>query len=516
MNNPDAHAFDSGDAVTRTRLAAIVQSSKNAIISKDLDGVILTWNPAAEHIFGYTAAEMIGQSIFRLIPPALHDEERSILERLAVGETIDDYETTRVRKDGTLVTIELSASPIRDGDGKLVGASAVKRDVTQERSLEAQLRQAQKMDAVGQLAGGIAHDFNNLLSVILAYGQMVAEGLPRESPFRESLEEIVKAGTRAAELTGQLLSFSRRQVMDLRVVNLNDVLVDVESMLRRMVGEDVEFDIVLSAEPVRCRADTAHLGQVLMNLAVNARDAMPDGGKLIIEIGTAELDDDYVKTHADARPGPHAMISVTDTGCGMSPETQARIFDPFFTTKPDGRGTGLGLSTVYGIVKQIGGNVWVYSEVGQGTTIKVYLPRTQEPEAALGDHAAPAVHKRGTETILLVEDDDQVRKLVRDLLMRAGYRVLDAARGGEALVISERLAEPIHLLLTDVVMPWMTGRELSDRLLEMRPAMRVIHMSGYAERAIVKHGVLDPGINYLAKPITAPAVLAKVREVLDG
>ncbi len=515
MKSRPGDSPDAGAAVIRARLAAIVDSSNNAIISKDFDGTIRTWNPSAERIFGYTAGEIIGESIFRLVPPQLHDEERSILARLAAGETIDEYETTRVRKDGKTVAIQLSASPIRDGEGRLVGASAIKRDVTQVRSLEAQLRQAQKMEAVGQLAGGIAHDFNNLLSVILGYGQLLAEALPTENPLRESVDEIVKAGARAAELTGQLLSFSRQQVMDLRVVDLNAVVQGVESMLRRLVGEDVEFDLVLSPEPARCRADAGHLGQVLMNLAVNARDAMPGGGELIVEVGVVELDADYAKSHADARPGPHVMISVTDTGCGMSPDTQARIFEPFFTTKGEGRGTGLGLSTVYGIVKQIGGNVWVYSEVDRGTTIKVYLPRTEE-QVAPESQAARTAPKPGTETILLVEDDAQVRKLVHDVLTRAGYRVLEAPGGSEALVLSAGLADPIHLLLTDVVMPAMGGRELAERLLETRPDMRVIHMSGYAERAIVHHGVLEPGINYLAKPITASSLLAKVRQVLEG
>ena len=502
------------DDVTHARLAAIVNSSNNAIVSKDLDGTIRSWNPAAEMIFGYAASEIIGQSVFILIPEDLHDEERAILARVAAGERIEERETARIRKDGKRIPIAVSVSPLRDRRGRLIGASSIKRDIGVQRSLEAQLRQAQKMEAVGRLAGGVAHDFNNLLSVILGYGELMAQELSDGHPLSEPVNEILAAGRRASELTGQLLAFSRQRVLDLRILDVNEVIRDAENLLKRTIGEDIQMECDLSTEPSRCKADSGSLVQVLMNLAVNARDAMPNGGKLLIETENVELDAEYTLGHAEAAAGSYVRVSVTDTGIGMDQETQSRIFEPFYTTKPEGKGTGLGLSTVFGIVKQVGGNIWVYSEPGRGTTFKIYLPRTAEAAQPRAIERVAAPRPRGSETILLVEDDEPVRKLARGILKREGYRVLEAANGGEALLICEQHDERIDLLLTDVVMPRMSGRELAERLDVLRPGIVVLYMSGYSERAVVHHGVLDSGINYLSKPITPTSLLAKVREVL--
>jgi nitrogen-specific signal transduction histidine kinase/CheY-like chemotaxis protein len=402
--------------------------------------------------------------------------------------------------------------PGEDGSQFVVNS----RDVTESRALEEQLRQSQKMEAVGRLAGGVAHDFNNLLTVIGGYGELLLTSTPRGDPNREPLEEIVAAGERAASLTRQLLAFSRKQVLMPEVLDLNAIVAGMDKMLKRLIGEDVDFVTLLDPSAGHARVDPGQLEQVIMNLAVNARDAMPRGGKLTIETANAELDGAYAQRHATVATGPYVMLAVSDTGVGMDAETQARIFEPFFTTKEKGKGTGLGLSTVFGIVKQSGGNIWVYSEQGKGTTFKVYLPRVEE--APMSREARSGIHSaiQGTETILLVEDESSIRTLARKALESVGYRVVDAKSGPNALELVRKSRDPIHLLLTDLVMPEMAGTELASRLLEDRPELRILYVSGYTDDAVVRHGLLDHRHHFLPKPFTPQILRRKVREVLDA
>ena len=379
-----------------------------------------------------------------------------------------------------------------------------------------QLRQAQRLEALGQLAGGVAHDFNNLLTVITGFTELVLARLGSVDPPRSYLEEITKAGNRASALTRQLLAFSRRQALAPEVIDLNAVVADTEKMLRRVIGEDIELRLALDPELWRVLADRSQLDQILVNLAVNARDAMPRGGRLTIETANVELDLAYTDRHPPVRPGPYVRLTVSDTGCGMDAATQARIFEPFFTTKPPGEGTGLGLATVYGIVKQAEGYTWVYSEPGLGTTFKIYLPRAQVDVATTSTAPArPAAAAGGTETILVVEDEDQIRTLVRGVLRASGYTVLEARHGEEAVRLGEERPEPIHLLLADVVMPGMHGPELAERLVARHPGLKVLYMSGYTDQAVVERGVLQAGAPFLQKPFTPAVLRRKVRELLD-
>jgi len=390
-----------------------------------------------------------------------------------------------------------------------------KRAEHEKRVLEEQFRQSQKMESIGQLAGGVAHDFNNLLTIINGYSQLSLMGLKEGDPLRASLEEIRKAGERAAGLTRQLLAFSRRQVLEVKVVDLNAILKDLDKMLRRMIREDVELETHLTEDLGNVKVDPGQIEQVVMNLAVNARDAMPSGGKLTIETANVVLDEEYARRHVAVTPGRYVMLSVSDTGVGMTPEVKERIFEPFFTTKEKGKGTGLGLSTVYGIVKQSGGNIWVYSEPGRGTTFKIYLPRVDEPLEEIGKKVAKEEFPAGNETILLVEDDEEVRKLAVRILEKQGYEVLVAAQGNDALILSEKHDQPIHLMVTDVVMPGLNGQELANRLRVHHPEMRVLYMSGYTDDTITHHGILEKGMNYIQKPFTIEGLLRKVRRVLD-
>jgi signal transduction histidine kinase len=393
--------------------------------------------------------------------------------------------------------------------------SAARRLAEEElRRTEEQLRQAQKMEAVGQLAGGVAHDFNNMLSVILSYAEIVLSELPAEDPMRPDLEEIRKAGLRASNLTRQLLAFSRRQVMQPRALDLNRVVQGLAGMLRRLLGADVDLSVVGQTGLWSVKADAGQIEQVVMNLAVNARDAMPTGGRLVVETKNAELTEQDAREHLGVKPGPYVMLAVNDSGVGMDKETQARVFEPFFTTKEQGKGTGLGLSTVFGIVAQSGGYIWAESELNHGSTFKIYFPKSEE--SAKGASSPPSLSvPGGSETILLVEDDDQVRAVAHEILKRHGYHVLDAASPGDAIVICEQHRGKIDLLLTDVILPRMSGRLLAERLRPLRPEMRVLFMSGYTGDTAMNHGVLDFGAGFLPKPLTPPALMAKVREVLN-
>jgi len=391
----------------------------------------------------------------------------------------------------------------------------VATEITERKQLEEQLLQSQKMEAIGQLAGGVAHDFNNILTAIVGYTDLLSAEFSADDQRLEDLEEIRKAARRAAALTRQLLSFSRKQVLEPRIIDVNAVVMNLDKMLRSLMSENVELKAQLSGDLASARVDPNQLEQVIMNLAINARDAMPDGGTLTIETGNATLDEDYAARHVSAIPGAYVMLAVTDTGCGMSEEIQARIFEPFFTTKPAGRGTGLGLSTVYGIVKQSGGNIWLYSEPGKGSTFKVYLPAVDSLPENIGKAAPAQSLARGGGTVLVVEDDEQLRRLAHRALANNGFEVLEADRGGTALDIARRHKGTIDLLLTDVIMPDTNGRKLAETLRAARPELRVIYMSGYPDRAIVNHGMLGPGDAYVAKPFTTEAITRKVREVLE-
>jgi PAS domain S-box-containing protein len=480
-------------------------------------GTVVTWNAGAQRLKGYSAAEVVGKDFSSFYPPeevAAGKPARDLATALARARTAE--EGWSVRKDGTRFWASAVLTPLYDVAGAHVGFAKVTRDLTEWRRLEEQFRQAQKMEAVGRLAGGIAHDFNNVLSVILSYAEAIEDGLGPDEPMRADVAEIRKAGDRAAQLTRQLLAFSRRQVLNARVLDLSKTVAGMADMLRRVLGAGISQTTLCASGLWSVKADAGQIEQVVMNLAVNARDAMPKGGKFTVEIANAELDDEYARLHHDLEPGSYVMLAVSDTGTGMDKETLARIFEPFFTTKEPGRGTGLGLATVFGIVKQSGGHIWVYSEPGQGTTFKIYLPKVSGPADAHPSARPPLESVGGTETILLVEDDEQVRAVACGILRRNGYVVLEAPNAGEAMLICEEHGAKIHLLLTDVVLPRMGGGQLAERLLAVRPEMKVLFMSGYTDDAILQHGVLDSGVAYLQKPLTPGALTRKVRDVLNG
>jgi len=499
------------------QLKAIIDTSLDAVITMDGTGAIRSWSPQAERVFGWAAPEAIGRKLSATIVPPSYREahERGLAHLLATGEgpvLNRRLELTGMHRDGREIPVELAITRVEQAGGWLF--SAFVRDISDRKLLETQLRQAQKMEAVGRLAGGIAHDFNNVLTAIFGYTELVLEELPAGSSARQDLEEIRKAAQRASALTRQLLAFSRQQVLEPVVLRLNDLVEEVDKMLRRLVGENVQLRLSLARDLGNVRADPGQLQQVLMNLIVNARDAMPTGGKLLIETANANLTEQYAELHQPVTPGRYVMLAVSDTGIGMDADTKTRIFEPFFTTKEKGKGTGLGLSTVYGIVKQSAGYIWVYTEVGRGTTFKVYLPRVDAP----ADVQAPrreAGTLAGTETVLLAEDDAMLRPLAKGLLERLGYQVLEAENAEQALAVAGGHQAPIHLLLADVVMPGASGRDLARRLGETRPTTKVLYVSGYTDDAIVQHGMLEPGLNFLQKPFTPDALARKVREVLD-
>jgi two-component system cell cycle sensor histidine kinase/response regulator CckA len=503
--------------LNRLRLTALVESSDDAIVSKDLDGTIRTWNPAAERIFGYTAEEMVGSSVFRLIPPDLHDEEHMLLARIRTGEHIAHYETERVRKDGGRIRVSLTLSPLRDHEGHLFGASAIKRDVTFQRTLETQLQQAQRMEAVGRLAGGVAHDFNNLLTVIGGHAIFALRDAADGTRQRQHLEEVQRATERASALTQQLLTFSRRQAGETEVLELNEVVERLESMLRPLIGEHILLRALLAPDLGGVRANRVQVEQVLMNLTLNARDAMPEGGTLTIQTENVVVNGHFVQEQVRLSRGPYVLLSVSDTGMGMDAVTQASIFEPFFTTKGPGKGTGLGLATAYGIVQQAGGAIYVYSEPGQGSVFKVYLPRIEAPAEAQirTEQSTPLAYQApAARTLLLVEDEPGVLGLAARVLEEAGHRVLQAGNGEEALALAASFDGAIALLLTDVVMPGMNGRALAERVRVLQPGIAVLYMSGYTDDMVVRAGVVTEGTAFIQKPYTPETLVERVRALL--
>lgn len=470
-------------------------------------------NEAFAGMFGYEREELL-----KLHPSVLYvggaEERDARLADLREAGQFTDYEIAFRHKNGNLVWVIQNAAIVKDEDGKELSQGTVV-DVTDRHLLEERLRQSQKMEAIGRLAGGISHDFNNLLTVVLGYVTLLRDHVT-DAEAREQTDHIAEAARKASALTRQLLAFSRQQVLQPSVINVNILLTNLEKLLRRVIGEDIELITRTTPRPSSVKADASQLEQVIMNLVVNSRDAMPQGGKLTLETANVDLDESYAATHAGVTPGPYVMLAVSDTGKGMPPDVQSRIFDPFFTTKELGRGTGLGLSTVYGIVQQSGGHIWVYSEVDHGTTFKIYLPATGEkPDTAIREVPAPR-STHGKETVLLVEDDRQVRDLARTVLAQRGYSVLAPDESSTVVSVAEQNAMNIHLLLTDVIMPGINGRDLARRLLQCNPAVRVLYMSGYTENVAGEHGMLDPGTHFLPKPFTPTSLADKVREVLDG
>jgi two-component system, cell cycle sensor histidine kinase and response regulator CckA len=496
------------------RYRSLFERNKAGVFRSTLAGRFLDCNQAFASMFGYTREELLQLPAHVLYVGGKAERAERFAE-LTKTRQFKDVETCYRHKSGRLVWAIQNVTLVKDREGNDVSEGTVV-DITERHALQERLRQAEKMEAVGRLAGGIAHDFNNLLTIIIGYSSQVRDHVKRDDEMLEPVTRIKDAANQAAALIRQLLAFSRKQVLQVRTVNLNALVMNMESMLRRLIGADIRLIARPAAALGLVKADPSQMEQVIMNLVVNARDAMPNGGTLTLETANIDLDENHAAAHVGVIPGPYVMLAVSDTGMGMTPETQAQIFEPFFTTKELGRGTGLGLSTVYGIVNQSGGHIWVYSEPGHGTTFKLYLPRTEaEPESvAIVNAAMP--NARSNETILLVEDNPQVRELVRSTLATAGYSVLASADAKAALAVLEQRAKDIRLLLTDLIMPEINGRELARQITAINPDIKVLFMSGYTENTIDQHGVLNPDANFLQKPFTPASLAAKVREVLDG
>src|SRR5579864_1748877 len=500
---------------SRSMLASIIDSSEDAILSKDLHGTITSWNRGAERIYGYKAEEVVGKNISLITAGDRPDEIPEILKKIVKGESIEHYESVRVTKDGRHLNVSISVSPLRGAAGEIVGASAITRDITAQKRAEGQLRQSQKMEAIGRLAGGVAHDFNNVLAIINACREFLRDRIPATADVSVYVDNIKKATERGALLTKQLLTFSRTSAIQPRVLDLNERLKDISKLLRPLMGDDVEILVATKSPSAVVEADPSQLDQIVLNLAVNARDAMPRGGKLILETGAVRFDEDFADQRQLMGPGKYVLLAVSDTGNGMDESTISRIFEPFFTTKEVGKGTGLGLATVYGIVKQSAGHILVYSEPGHGTTFKIYLP-SADHKVGIGSKSEPETvsPKREGTTILLVEDDEIMRGLTRQLLQEHGYTVVEAHDGKSALELVQSHPGPIDLLLTDVVMRRMSGPELVERLSTSHPALKVVFMSGYTGELIAEREVLKRGITLLEKPFTRTALLNTIHTTL--
>jgi hypothetical protein len=492
----------------------LVENATYGIYRSTVGGKFLTVNRALVEMLGYASeAELLAADLADLYEDP--NQRTRFIEEARIADGIKRVETVWKRKDGGSITMRLSPRVIRDAGGELQGFDVIAEDVTERRALEAQLRQAQKLEAVGRLAGGVAHDFNNILTVVLGESEMALADLPSDHPLRDPLQEIHDAGTRAGGLTRQLLAFSRKQIIEPVIFNLNELVIGVDKMLQRLIGEDVELVTRTPSDPVVVNADRGQIEQVLMNLAVNARDAMPQGGQLVIETDNITLDEDYALSHADVDAGDYALISVSDTGTGMTAQVKARLFEPFFTTKDSEHGTGLGLAVCYGIAKQFGGHIGVYSEPGLGTTMKVYLPSAEDPTEALLE-AVAETRPCGSETILLVEDEEPVRRTGMRILRAHGYKVLEAGNGEQALQLLERAEQRVQLLLCDLVLPKMGGRVVAERVRELLPDIKVLFVSGYTDDVILRNQLLERSVALLKKPFTPSTLAFKVREVLDG
>jgi len=483
---------------------ALLESASQAILSMDKNGRIVLANPKALEMFGYAREELLGREIEMLLPEAKHHshirQRNEFLHQPRTRPMGIGMDLSGRRKDGREFPVEVSLSFVETDEGLF--AIAFVNDISQRKLLEEQLLQSQKMEAVGRLAGGVAHDFNNMLTVIQGYNRMILDELSTVDPLRDYADEIHRAAERAGALTNQLLAFSRRQIIQPRVINVNAVVENTEKMLRRLIGEDIHLLLHLAPEIGNIKADPSHIEQAIVNLVVNARDAMPQGGRISIETCNVALDENYARSHMGVRPGLFVMIAVSDTGHGMDAETKRRMFEPFFTTKGHGKGTGLGLATVYGSVKQMGGDIWVYSEPNQGATLKMYFPRITEAAGAIAEEESAPPPAEAGETILVVEDEKAVRELTVRILGKLGYRVLVASGGEEAIAISQSYADEISLLLTDVVMPNMSGRQVADKLLATRPGLKILYLSGYTDTTVVHHGVLETGLDFLPKPFS--------------
>ena len=499
----------------RSRLASIIDSSEDAIISKNLDGIIASWNKGAERLYGYTPEEAVGKHISLLAPRDRQHEIPEILQRIAGGESVEHHESVRVTKDGRHLNVSISVSPLRDAKGDVIGASAIARDVTAQKRAEGQLHQSQKMEAIGRLAGGVAHDFNNILGIISACTEFLRDRIDHAAEPLHYVDNIKKATERGSALTRQLLAFSRTSAIQPCILDLNERLRDIGKLLRPLMGDDVEILIVSKSPSAVVEADPGQLDQIVVNLAVNARDAMPRGGKFILETRATKFDEAFAEQHQAMPAGEYVVLAVSDTGAGMDEATVSRIFEPFFTTKEVGKGTGLGLATVYGIVKQSAGHILVYSEPGHGTTFKIYLPSADHKIGLVSKPEAETVApKRQGTTILLVEDDEIMRGLTRQMLQEHGYTVVEADDGKSALEWVESQNGPIDLLLTDVVMRRMSGPELVDRLNATHPNLKVVYMSGYTGELIAEREVLKRGITLLEKPFSRTALLNTIHTTL--
>jgi PAS domain S-box-containing protein len=498
------------------QLSAAIEQTAESVVITDTEGTILYVNPAFEWSTGYNRTEVIGQNP-RILKSGKQDKTfyEDMWATITNGHKWEGRFINK-KKDGSLFIEEATITPVRDEKGTITNYVSVKRDISHQLQQEEQYRQAQKMEAIGLLAGGIAHDFNNLLTAINGFGELAQMRLPPDDPVQKLVKNIVHSGQRAAELVGQMMTFSRKQVIETKILDLNQVVVQIEKMLGRIIGEHIRMETLLAAELWPIEADPSQIEQIIVNLAVNARDAMPNGGWMTIQTSNVMLDEPYVASHLGVEPGRYVLLVISDTGIGMSDEVKSRIFEPFFTTKEIGKGTGLGLATVYGIVKQSGGHIWVYSEEGQGTTFKIYLPYAAQKAGALPDDQQAHALLPGTETILVVEDEPSVRELTTIVLQSAGYNVLVAENGQDVLRLLQESGHQIQLLLTDVVMPGMSGAELAELVHQSHPHLKIVFMSGYADSIIAHHGVLKPGICFIEKPFSPQSLAQIIRETLDG